>query len=76
MFVFCGVFFEVNKFPDFIQSLSWFFPMTHLVMVIRPLTTGLPIDLITILTHGSYFVVGGLVAFSLAYFKIRLKLFD
>jgi len=76
MFVFCGVFFEVNKFPDFIQSLSWFFPMTHLVLVIRPLTTGLPIDLITILTHGSYFVVGGLVAFSLAYFKIRLKLFD
>ncbi|HET6467001.1 MAG TPA: ABC transporter permease, partial [Geminicoccaceae bacterium] len=40
MFVFSGVFFEVDRFPGYVQVISWVLPMTHLIEVIRPLTVG------------------------------------
>src|SRR3546814_11299539 len=44
MFVFSGTFFEVERFPWFIQSVAWLLPATHLIAVVRPLTASLPID--------------------------------
>ena len=36
MFVFSGTFFEVTRFPWFVQAIAWLLPMTHLIAVVRP----------------------------------------
>ena len=38
MFIFSGVFFEIEVFPLPVQIIAWALPMTHLVAIIRPLT--------------------------------------
>lgn len=76
MFVFSGVFFEVDRFPDFIQWAVWFFPMTHLIEVVRPLTLDQPLALGNVLLHIAYMVVMTVVAFELAYRKFARRLFD
>ncbi len=42
MFVFSGVFFGVDRFPGYVQPISWVLPMTHVIEVVRPLTAGQP----------------------------------
>ena len=44
MFVFSGTFFEVTRFPWFVQAIAWVLPMTHLIAVVRPLTAGVALD--------------------------------
>ena len=36
MFIFSGVFFGVDRFPDYIEPIAWILPMTHLIEVVRP----------------------------------------
>ena len=76
MFVFCGVFFEITHFPDFMQGVAWALPMTHVVAVVRPLCTGLPIDLMTALPHIAYILGMSIVAFTLAHRKMRQRMYD
>ena len=75
-FVFCGVFFEVSRFPDIVQKIAWFLPMTHLIAVARPLSAGIPIDMGTIALHMAYLVVLSIVAFTLALKRMHKKMFD
>jgi len=49
MFIFSGVFFEIDVFPVPVQVIAWALPMTHLVAMVRPLTAGLPIDKIVVI---------------------------
>src|SRR5262249_40409833 len=44
MFMFSGTFFEVTRFPWFVQVVAWVLPMTHVIAVVRPLVAGLPLD--------------------------------
>jgi len=76
MFVFCGVFFDISRFPDTIQYLAWFFPMTHLVAAIRPITAGIELDPTAITLHTAYIVAFSITSFWIAHRKLRQRLFD
>ncbi len=76
MFVFCGVFFEIDRFPVYVQAISWVLPMTYLIAIIRPLTVGLPVDMAMMVFHLAYTVALTIVAFTIAFFKIRRRMFD
>ena len=36
-FLFSGVFFEISRFPDWVQWGSWALPMTHFIHLVRPI---------------------------------------
>lgn len=76
MFVFCGVFFEITRFPDIIQYIAWALPMTHLVATIRPLAAGTPIELHMIALHTAYIIFLSVIAFVAANRKMRQRLYD
>jgi len=75
-FVFTGVFFEIDRFPQFVQVLAWFLPMTHLIEAIRPMTVGQPIDLPWLALHLGYTIILSVIAFAVAYRKMRSRMFD
>ncbi len=76
MFVFSGVFFSIDRFPPGVQVIAWLLPMTHLIAVIRPLSAGLPLDLSWTLLHLGYPLALTVVAFAVAYHRIRRRMFD
>ena len=76
MFIFCGVFFEIGRFPDFIQFLAWLLPMTHLLNLVRPLCLGFPLDFSMVVFHVVYVIGFGMLAFFIAYRKLQKRLFD
>ncbi len=76
MFVFCGVFFDISRFPEIIQYLAWFFPMTHLVAAIRPLTAVTPLDGAAIALHICYIIVFSAASFWIAYRRLHQRLYD
>ncbi len=76
MFIFSGVFFSVDRFPDYVEPLTWILPMTHLIEVVRPLTAGQPLGLAAALAHLSYLIVLCALAFLLARRRLRLRMFD
>ena len=76
MFVFCGVFFEIDRFPAIVQGIAWALPMTHLIAIIRPLSAGLPLDLGWVAVHLGYTIVLTIAAFVFAYRRMRSRMFD
>lgn len=76
MFVFCGIFFEVGRFPDFIQSLAWWMPMTHLLGIIRPLSSGGLLEIKVVIINVVYLLGVFFLAFFLAHRKMSQRLFD
>ncbi len=76
MFLFSGVFFEVDRFPVYIQPVAWLLPMTHLIAVIRPLTTGTALDPAWTLLHVAFIVLPAALAFFLAHRRFARRLFD
>ncbi len=76
MFVFSGVFFEIDRFPVAVQALAWLLPMTHLIAIIRPLSAGLPIELGWVALHLGYTVLLTVAAFVIAYRRTRRRMFD
>jgi lipooligosaccharide transport system permease protein len=76
MFVFSGVFFGVDRFPDVVEPLAWILPMTHLIEVVRPLVAGQDLAPWQALGHLGYVAALAAVAFVLAYRRLRVRLFD
>jgi lipooligosaccharide transport system permease protein len=76
MFVFSGVFFEIDRFPPWIETLAWVLPMTHLIPIVRPLTTGQELALAPMLGHSAYLLALASLAFVLAYRKLEARMFD
>ena len=76
MFVFSGVFFEVTRFPEYVQVIAWILPMTHLIEIIRPMSVGAPVDLGWVAVHMGYILALSVAAFFLAYTKMRRRMFD
>jgi lipooligosaccharide transport system permease protein len=76
MFVFSGVFFGVDRFPDYIEPVAWILPMTHLIQVVRPLVAGQDLGVLAALGHVGYVAALGAIAFILAYRRLRARLFD
>ena len=76
MFVFSGTFFEVTRFPWFVQALAWILPMTHLIAIVRPLTSGLPLDPWAAFAHLGYIVLLAATAFMVARHRFGRRMFD
>ena len=76
MFVFSGVFFDIDRFPVVVQAAAWVLPLTHLVAVIRPLSTGVDLDPAWALVHIGYTLALTAAAFALAYWRVRKRMFD
>jgi lipooligosaccharide transport system permease protein len=76
MFVFSGVFFAVDRFPDYVQPVAWVLPMTHLIEVVRPLVAGQHLAPLEALGHVAYIAALGAVAFVVAYRRLKIRLFD
>ncbi len=76
MFVFSGTFFEVTRFPWFIQAIAWLLPMTHLIAVVRPLTAGVALDPLAASGHLFYVAALAVAAFALARHRFGRRLFD
>jgi lipooligosaccharide transport system permease protein len=76
MFVFSGVFFEVDRFPAYIQPIAWLLPMTHVIEVVRPLVSGHPLAPLAALGHVAYVAALAAAAFILAYRRFQRRLFD
>lgn len=76
MFVFCGVFFEVTRFPWFVQGAAWLLPMTHLIAVVRPLVTGGALDPLVAAGHVAYLGALAAIAFQLARRRFARRVFD
>lgn len=75
MFMFSGTFFEVTRFPWFVQAFAWVLPMTHLIAVVRPLAAGVPLDPVAAAGHLSYIAALAAAAFALARFRFGRRLF-
>jgi lipooligosaccharide transport system permease protein len=76
MFIFSGVFFGVDRFPDYIEPIAWILPMTHLIEVVRPLVAGQDLGLLAALGHLAYVAALAIIAFIVAYRRLRARLFD
>jgi hypothetical protein len=51
-------------------------PMTHLIPIVRPLTTGQGVALAPLLGHSAYLLALASLAFVLAYRKLESRMFD
>lgn len=76
MFIFSGVFFSVDRFPDYVEPVTWVLPMTHLIEMVRPLTAGQGLGLGALLLHLGYLVALTVAAFILAYRRLKVRMFD
>jgi lipooligosaccharide transport system permease protein len=76
MFVFSGVFFEIDRFPEAIQYLVWIFPMTHLIEIVRPLTIGGSLPAHQIIVHMVFLAAMTVLAFEWACRRFSKRLFD
>ena len=75
-FMFSGVFFDIGRFPPYIETLSWLLPMTHVVAVVRPLCSGQELGLGAAFLHIAYLAVVLVLTFLLAYRRLRARMFD
>lgn len=75
-FIFSGVFFSIDRFPTYVEAISWLLPTTHLIAVIRPLTAGLPLDPLLTALHLALLALLGVAMFYLAHRKLQARLFD
>lgn len=75
-FIFSGVFFSIDRFPNYVEALSWLLPTTHLIAIVRPLTAGQPLDAVMTALHLAMLMLLGGVMFWLAYRKLQARMFD
>lgn len=72
MFLFSGIFVPVARFPEPVQWIMRATPLYHAVGLLRQLTTGTVS--ISIAGHLAYLVVGGIVAFCVAMYRLERAL--
>ena len=72
MFLFSGIFVPITRFPEAVQWLMRATPLYHAVGLLRQLTTGTVS--ISIAGHLAYLVVGGIVAFCVAMYRLERTL--
>jgi lipooligosaccharide transport system permease protein len=44
MFLFCGIFFPLERLPPLVVVFAWFFPLTPIISLLRTLVLGLPLE--------------------------------
>jgi len=72
MFMLCGVFFPVTSLPPALQDIVFFLPLTHAVLLIRPLAAGLPVSDVAL--HVTVLAVYAVIGFYIAVLLLRRRL--
>lgn len=72
MFLFSGIFVPITQFPVVVQWIMQAMPLYHAVAMLRQITTG-TVEA-AIIGHLLYLVAGGVVAFSIAMFRLERAL--
>ena len=72
MFLFSGIFVPVTRFPEPVQWLMSATPLYHAVSMLRQLTTG-AVGM-SIAGHVTYLVIGGVIAFCVAMYRLERTL--
>lgn len=72
MFIFCGVFYPTDRLPDILQPIIQILPLTHAVLLVRPLAVGLPLT--DVLLHISVLLFYAIVGYYFATVLIRRRL--
>ncbi|MBI1363879.1 MAG: hypothetical protein GC134_07820 [Proteobacteria bacterium] len=74
--LFCGVFVDPAAYPQWLQWATWFFPVKHLIEVIRPLCAGLSVDWTMVALHMAYIMAFMFICAAMAARRMAKKLFD
>lgn len=74
MYLFSGVFFDLNHVPPLMHGLAQFFPLTHIINIVRPLMLGQDLPLIQLLLSGVVLIIFFLVAFWYAHKQLQKRL--
>jgi lipooligosaccharide transport system permease protein len=72
MFLFSGIFFPLNRLPDWVTVAAWFTPLYHLVEITRGLATG-P-EAVQILIHSAWLVVVSAALFTVPVRALRNRI--
>jgi lipooligosaccharide transport system permease protein len=72
MYILCGVFYPVESLPAALQGAVQFLPLTHAVMLTRPLVAGA--ELIQPLLHITVLMLYAAVSYSIALVLVRRRL--
>lgn len=72
MFLFSGIFVPVTQFPEVVQWIMRATPLYHAVSLLRQITTGAIEP--TIIGHLAYVIVGGILAFAIAMYRLERAL--
>jgi len=76
MFIFSGVFFPVDRFPEMVQWLAYLLPMTHLVDIVRDLSVAGVMDAGVLMMKLAYIAFVAVVAYAVAYRNMKHRIFD
>lgn len=76
MFVFSGVFFELERFPPVIRAIAWLLPMPHLIAVVRPLTSGQALAAFPTAGHLGYLLLFTIAPLVIARQRLAARMFD
>lgn len=57
MFLMCGVFFPLDSLPAWLQMLTWLFPLTPVLSVLRSLLLGLDLELSSLILIAAWTVI-------------------
>ncbi len=71
MFIFAGTFFPVSQLPLWAQNVAYFMPLYHVVNITRALSAG---NLLIIGKDIIWLIICGLLFFSLALYRMRIRL--
>ena len=72
MFLFSGVFFPLSALPSFVQTVAWFLPLYHIVVLLRSLVLG-QITLI-LLGHALWLLVFAVLLFPIPLLLMKKRL--
>ncbi|OSM06880.1 putative ABC transporter [Magnetofaba australis IT-1] len=72
MFLFCGVFYPVDSLPPLMQMVAQILPLSHVVELIRPLTTGAPLHNAPL--HVSILLLYGSIAYVASVLLIKRRI--
>lgn len=76
MFLFSGVFFDLNHAPVFLKAIAFCLPLSHVLGSVRPLMAGLPLHPLTLLTHILILAILFLGGYRYALWRFQRRLMD
>jgi lipooligosaccharide transport system permease protein len=76
MYLFSGVFFNIEQAPVWMQWFANIFPLYHVLEIVRPMVLGRPVDMSQVMVSFVILVAIFIVGFYMAYKQFQKRLFD